>query len=180
VHRNADNVEGHSPQAAAANQMLNDLIFVLKYYRELNPQAIVTIENPLGYLHMTTQAGIFKRDLGLGLVTISYCQLAGACGLAGGKESDENVEPLPQKHTVLFTSSRNILHVCRDDALKCQHDCGARDVLGTRHQRGVYSYADRMAAYPRAFVEFLAFNLFADMRLGNRRKSDTSSSESSN
>lgn len=40
------NLNGHSPEAKAANKMIDDLIFVLKYYKRLNPTCLIVIEVP--------------------------------------------------------------------------------------------------------------------------------------
>ena len=154
---------------------------VLKYYRRLNPQCIITIENPRGYLSKTRQAQTFREGLKTRMVHVSYCHLAGTCGLGGDEDSSRSNEQLPQKHTILFTSSHRLYHLCKNDAMRCRNNCGGRDVTGRRHQKGVYAYEDRMSAYPRAFCEMLALNLTADMRaqMNRRRQSDSSTFSSS-
>ena len=81
-HRNEKNLGGHSPEAAAAaaNEMIEDLIVVLKYYKRLNPRCLIVIENPVGYLQKMEYNEIFEKEGGdelqLKRVTVSYCMLA--------------------------------------------------------------------------------------------------------
>lgn len=135
--------------------MIDDLIFVLKYYKRLNPTCLIVIENPEGYLHKTKYAKIFEKKgnggLGLEMVTVSYCML-----------SDENT--LPRKHTSLWTNSKNLHHVCRNDAYKCCQDCNVRASNGRCHQKHVQDKDDRYASYPEEFNRFVRDHLLADVR----------------
>jgi len=168
-HRNALNIDGHSPESQAANKMIEDLIFVLTYYRRLNPQCLIVIENPEGYLQMTPFANMFENELNLKMVTLSYCML-----------SDKTA--LPRKHTCLWTNSTNLHHLCRNDAYKCRHDCHVRDGNGRRHQKHVQDKDDRFASYPEEFNVFVRDHLLADVRAEqcgdmSASNSTTSSSE---
>lgn len=136
------NLNGHSPEAKAANKMIDDLIFVLKYYKRLNPTCLIVIEK-------FEKKG--EDELSLKRVTVSYCML-----------SDEN--KLPRKHTSLWTNSKNLHHVCRNDAYKCRHDCNVRASNGRRHQKHVQDKDDRYASYPEEFNRFVRDNLLADVR----------------
>lgn len=161
-HRNFDNIDGHSEEAEAANQMIKDMIFVLKYYKDLNPDTLFVIENPDCYLQHTNCAKEFKEKLGLEMRTVSYCMLS---PLYGGSEK------LPQKHTCIWTNSKNLLHVCRDNALKCKNDCHARGGNG-RHLVQVQGKDDRYARYPEAFVSLLLTNLLPELNIIKRGKAN--------
>ena len=146
--------------------MIDDLIFVLKYYKRLNPTCLIVIENPEGYLHETKYAKMFEKKVGLKRVTLSYCML-----------SDEN--KLPRKHTSLWTNSKNLHHICRNDAYKCRHNCNARASNGRRHQKQVQDKDDRYASYPEEFNRFVRDNLLADVRAEQDEVGQTSSSAAS-
>lgn len=155
-HRNEKNLGGHSPEAKAANVMIDDLIFVLKYYKRLNPRCLLVIENPAtGYLQKTEYNEIFEKEgddeLRLKRVTVSYCML-----------SDEH--KLPRKDTDLWTNSKNLHHICRNDALKCYRDCNVLTSDGRRHQKHVQDKDDRYASYPEEFNRFVRHHLLAEVR----------------
>lgn len=147
--------------------MIDDLIFVLKYYKRLNPKCLLVIENPEGYLHKTKYAEIFEKEgddeLCLKRVTVSYCMLSDG-------------DALPRKHTSLWTNSKNLHHVCRNDAYKCCRDCHVRASNGQRHQKHVQDKDDRYASYPEEFNRFVRENLLADVRAEQCEESQLSAS----
>lgn len=154
-HRNEKNLGGHSPEAEAANEMIEDLIVVLKYYKRLNPRCLIVIENPVGYLQKMEYNEIFEKEGGdelqLKRVTVSYCMLA-----------EENI--LPRKDTDLWTNSKNLQHICRNGAYKCCHDCNGLTSDGRRHQKHVQDKVGRYASYPLEFNRFVRDQLLADVR----------------
>mmetsp|Transcript_22010 Transcript_22010/g.63109 ORF Transcript_22010/g.63109 Transcript_22010/m.63109 type:complete len:1032 (-) Transcript_22010:134-3229(-) len=170
-HRNAMNIDGHSPEAQAANKMIDDLIFVLKYYKRLNNLCLFVIENPEGYLQMTPFAKVFEKEgeeeLNLKMVTVSYCLL-----------SEDTSKPLPRKHTCLWTNSQNIVHVARNDAYRCRDDCHVRAGNGRRHQKHVQDVDDRYASYPDVFNQFVRDHILADVRAQPHNDMSASSSSS--
>lgn len=151
--------------------MIDDLIFVLKYYKKLNPRCLIVIENPAAYLQKMEYAEQFEKEgedeLSLKKVTVSYCML-----------SDGNA--LPRKHTNLWTNSKNLLHLCRNDALKCCGDCHVRAGNGHRHLKHVQDKGDRYASYPEEFNRFIRDNLLPDVRAEQCEESRVSASFTSN
>ena len=136
--------------------MINDLIFVLKFYKRLNPRCLMVIENPANYLQKMEYNEIFEKEgddeLSLKRVTVSYCML-----------SEEN--KLPRKDTHLWTNSKNLHHICRNDALRCYDEwCSRVGVVlvrkCARHQGGpsgacrAYMYMYSASCY-RSWVGFL-------------------------
>ena len=115
----------------------------------------MVIENPANYLQEMEYNEIFEKEgddeFSLKRVTVSYCML-----------SEEN--KLPRKDTHLWTNSKNLHHICRNDSLRCYHDCNVRTSDGRRHQKHVQDKDDRYASYPAEFNRFVRHHLLADVR----------------
>mmetsp|Transcript_18243 Transcript_18243/g.32943 ORF Transcript_18243/g.32943 Transcript_18243/m.32943 type:complete len:758 (-) Transcript_18243:365-2638(-) len=102
-YRNKDFVDGFRNRAldAHAQQARRDvesLVNILSYYRGRNPNLIMVIENPVGYLQHHPLSRLFEKVLGLTRLKISYCQFS--------RENDI----YPQKDTHLWTNSSILIH----------------------------------------------------------------------
>mmetsp|Transcript_16905 Transcript_16905/g.36475 ORF Transcript_16905/g.36475 Transcript_16905/m.36475 type:complete len:705 (+) Transcript_16905:176-2290(+) len=136
--------------AQQARRDIESLINILSYYRQRNPELIMVIENPAGYLHHHPVSRLFHDILGLQRVKISYCQFSTKTNL------------YPQKDTHLWTNSPILIHQFDDKKFVCQQKgCKGLDADG-KHIAQVQDLSDKCSAYPFPMCRFIAGVLVAE------------------
>jgi len=119
---------------------------------------LICIENPDAYLPKHPVSKGFTNELGLTMVKISYCRFG------------TNAQPLPRKHTVLWTNSKTLIYAFRGTRRRCTGNCGT--IVDGEHTSQVYDYPDRCAAYPSQLCEYIATEIDADVQeIKQERKS---------
>lgn len=143
--------DGHE-DALAAEQEIKDLVKICKHYRSRNPGVIITFENPDGLLQYHPVSKLFKTELDLKMIRLSYCKF---------RDGDA---PMPRKNTLLWTNSESVQNLFKKERYLCRNDCTSMSECGRRHQEGVQDDPNRRAQYPAKLCSLLSTCFLGEVR----------------
>lgn len=159
--------------AQQARKDIESLVNILSFYKSRNPALVITIENPKGYLHHHPCSGrecchcclssgpslyqsnpcspscnicvkVFGTILGLGLVSISYCQFSRGYNI------------YPQKDTLLWTNSDLLLHAFGSGGFECTQNKECIGRVDGKHLIRAQDLPGKCASYPPEMCAFIA------------------------
>ncbi len=127
--------------ALQARRDIESLVNILSYYQSVNPNLIIVIENPVGYLKHHPVSELFSSILRLTRVTVSYCQF-----------KQMNSSSFPRKDTNFWTNSSIMIA----EFGKNQYKCHVGSPCYGKHEKQVQDMPDKCSAYPEPMIRFIS------------------------